>query len=698
MDKYTPKRAAKGEAKLFSFPRHAKRQKHETEETIRLDAVQEEGLHSPSLAPNRTDVAEETEEWLPSSPEDTGADMPDVEEEAEPHQEPPQTSPVEEETTAAEEQEKQPGEAEKSAELGEEVATDPAAGISQEDMKSEEACSVGNQMLSGDPPVPSADPVEKSAGKRKKKHVVLFVILGFVLVMVLGYAILCASVDGERALLKTTVNGVDVSGMTQEQIVEVIDANNQSVYGDETVSVQANGETYTVEVGPTLTMDAQSMAEEILTRSQSFFWKRGYYFIENAIRGDERSMLPTVTDEEGLNQAIEDSGLMKIDTTVQTTYEVTHDALVFTMGKTGHSVDKEGLVKSIKAAVAANDYETPIESPMLTGTVQPMDVEKIHQEIYQEKVNATLDPDNNYEVVPSVEGVDFDLDAAIKTLDAAEEGSEVSIKLIRTEPTVTTEKLKNNLFRDVLGECTTTATGTANRLTNVRLAAEKIDGYIMLPGDEFSYNGVVGERTAANGFKTAGAYLNGETVQEYGGGICQVSSTAYLASLRANLEITERHNHTYVSSYIDKGMDATVSWGGPDLRFKNDQDYPIKIVTSFNSSNQITVQILGTNVDGISVKITNEILTWNDYDTEYRNDNSMYEGESYKAVSGEPGGTVQTYRNIYDRDGNLISSEKEAYSSYTRRDAVVYVGTKKKAATKSKTATAKTATTTGAQG
>lgn len=97
-----------------------------------------------------------------------------------------------------------------------------------------------------------------------------------------------------------------------------------------------------------------------------------------------------------------------------------------------------------------------------------------------------------------------------------------------------------------------------------------------MPGETFSYNQVVGQRTKAAGFKEAPAYLNGKVVQEYGGGICQVSSTLYNAVLYANLEITERTNHGFKPSYVKPGLDATVSWGGPDFKFTNNRNYPIK--------------------------------------------------------------------------------------------------------------------------
>ena len=164
--------------------------------------------------------------------------------------------------------------------------------------------------------------------------------------------------------------------------------------------------------------------------------------------------------------------------------------------------------------------------------------------------------------------------------------------------------------------------GTSARRSNVKLSAAAINGYVMNPGDVFSYNGVVGQRTAANGYQPAPAYVQGETVDEIGGGICQTSSTLYLACLRSNLAITERYAHRYIPSYISAGMDATVSWGGPDYKFTNDTDYPIKIVTSYEN-NYVTVQIWGTNLTGVTARITNEYLSSTPYETIYEEDPTL---------------------------------------------------------------------------
>ena len=162
-------------------------------------------------------------------------------------------------------------------------------------------------------------------------------------------------------------------------------------------------------------------------------------------------------------------------------------------------------------------------------------------------------------------------------------------------------------------------------------------------------------------------------VDEIGGGICQTSSTLYLACLRSNLEITERYAHRYVPAYITAGMDATVSWGGPDYKFTNNSLYPIKIVTIYEN-NYLTVRILGTNVDGTSVKMTNEHLSTTPYETVYEDDPTLAPGTEKVKTTPYTGYKYRTYRNVYDANGKLISSTYEATSDYKSRNKVILRG------------------------
>ena len=157
---------------------------------------------------------------------------------------------------------------------------------------------------------------------------------------------------------------------------------------------------------------------------------------------------------------------------------------------------------------------------------------------------------------------------------------------------------------ETLASYETHTTNQSVRNKNVSLAADAINGKIVMPGEEFSYNETVGKRTKEKGYGEAGAYLNGEVVQEIGGGVCQVSTTTYNAVFRAGLTSTERTSHTFAPSYVTPGLDATVSWGGPDYKFVNDSPYPIGIRAHYENR-KVTVSIFGVRIlpEGVTLDL-----------------------------------------------------------------------------------------------
>ena len=158
---------------------------------------------------------------------------------------------------------------------------------------------------------------------------------------------------------------------------------------------------------------------------------------------------------------------------------------------------------------------------------------------------------------------------------------ECSIPLKTLYPKVTTNDIGLDAFPNLLGTFSTYYNaGDTDRTTNLKLAANKINGYVLLPGETFSYNEVVGERTIAAGYREAPTYVNGQVVDGLGGGICQISTTLFNSVLLANLKIEELYNHQFIPSYVGAGRDATVVYGSKDFKFSNSRDYAIKITCS----------------------------------------------------------------------------------------------------------------------
>jgi hypothetical protein len=208
----------------------------------------------------------------------------------------------------------------------------------------------------------------------------------------------------------------------------------------------------------------------------------------------------------------------------------------------------------------------------------------------------------------------------------------------------------------------------------VALAASSINGKILLPGEKLSYNTALGRRTPEAGYKMAGAYSNGQTVQEYGGGICQVSSTLYNAVLLANLKIEERLCHMFRVGYVPMGLDATVDYGTVDFVFSNDTDYPIKVSCITTSDKQVICEITGTKTENFKVTMETTNITSVPYSTKTVEDPTLPLGEEKVMEVGSNGSKCTTYR-VVSIDGEVVSRTKESQSYYMPHNEVIHVGT-----------------------
>ncbi len=538
--------------------------------------------------------------------------------------------------------------------------------------------------------------VERKEREKKLSHLKMKISAGIVLLLVIAYFISCALVPADVITKGLVMNGVEVGGMTEEEAEKALKENFEKLYKNKSLVVKAIDKDYTLPMYATLSFDAGQAATQAYDYAHSEFYLRGLQRIRATVFKKEMAHYPEITNRAALKKVFTDSGIPELNTTSQTTYGINGNELQILMGVTGYSVDMGGLEAAMKEAVAKDDYKTKIEAPLIQGKVEALDMDKVYEEIHAVKREATLDPKNKYKLVKSITGIDFDKDNAKAQVAKAKEGDLVHIEVVKDEPKISTQLLKKHLFEKTIGECTTYVSGTSDRISNVKLAASTINGTILMPKEEFAYNARVGERTAKRGYKKAPAYSNGISVQEYGGGVCQVSSTLYKAVVLANLKVTEHHNHTYESSYIDLGMDATVSWDGPDFKFKNDMDYPVKIIAKY-SDGTLNIKIKGAKLNDNKVVFSYKVLKTIPRKVKYEKDKTMLEGKQKVIQTGHDGYHVQTYRTIVDKNGKEISSAKEDYNVYSQKEQIIAKGTKKKApakkSTTNTTTTGKTTTT-----
>ena len=487
--------------------------------------------------------------------------------------------------------------------------------------------------------------------------------------VIIFYAVICAGIGNRRLFSRTSINGLDVGGMKNDEAARAVDEQFRTKYGKADVAVNLDGETYTVDVSHALNYSSKNGIRDIQDKTHSF-WLRGYRFLVSKTTGSEFNIYPKVGDKSAIKDAISSSDMVKVDLSKDDGYVIEDKKLMIIKGQGSYSINRDKLVSLIVKQVEKGDYDTVIECPVESSDVN---LDEVYERVHSEPQNPTLDPDNNYDLVEAKDGVDFDLDSAKTSLTEAKDGDRVEIPLTYTPADMTTDEYKSLLFRDELSSYSTEVEGSDNRKTNVKLAAEYCDGTILMPGESFSYNLGVGELTEERGFRPGPSYADGQSVMDMGGGICQVSSTMYMACMYANLEIDERHCHPYPSSYVPAGLDATVAWGGCDFIFTNDTDYPIKLSTTYDGYST-SCTIWGTVTEPFSVELYTETLETEPYETKYELDKSLGKDEQVLDTVGIDGLTIQSYRRVYDGDGNVISDSPEAESVYSRRDEVYKVG------------------------
>ena len=479
----------------------------------------------------------------------------------------------------------------------------------------------------------------------------------------------------------TTINGVEVGGLTvaeaQSRLEAEIPQRVCKIYlsGQDGVSTEGREPDAVItfaELGlfPESGYEGMAKAPFILQQGKGYL-STALTYLEALLGKDTGYNSSLYWDSQQLDRAISELSSELNINPLDMTYQLADHFLQITTARDGRFVADNELRRTIQNVVQnSSEAEAVVELPVEIRPAETLTARQLHDRLHGEMKNASYDAAAGT-IIPEQPGADFDVAAVQKALDGAAPGETLTLDAEIEEPEVTAADLKAVLFRDVLGEAKTHVSGSAGRIGNVKLSASSINGIVLNSGETFSYNQSVGQRTEARGYKPAPAYVKGETVDEVGGGICQTSSTLYLACLLGNLEITERYAHRYVPAYISWGMDATVSWGGPDYKFTNNTLYPVKIVTKYEKG-YLTVQILGTNVDGTYVKMSNEVLSKTPWETIYQEDPTMAPGSpDVVKVTPYTGYKVNSYQTIYDKDGKVIDSHFEASSNYKVRNKVI---------------------------
>lgn len=493
-------------------------------------------------------------------------------------------------------------------------------------------------------PVENYNPTDSKSISSKAFKILGISLCAFIVLLLIVYFVFTfLNANNENIVSGVFIKGVDVSGLSVEEatdkiknyIVENTPENIILVHNDYETSIPISALSVKFDVD-----SAVEQAYEIGKNSNIF--DNSFNALKTLISHTDIELNATL-DEEQLKTALNDISTKLPDTVKESAYYIDGNNLIITNGSEGNVVNVDQMCTYIKNGIF-NFTLKDRSLDIATVSKQPsaINIDKIYEEIHKESVDAyfTQDP---YAVYPSENGLDFAISVDEAKAMLQEEKDEYVIPLKVLYPNVTTNMIGQEAFPDLLSSFPTYYnTRDKDRTTNLILAANKINGTVVMPGEVFSYNTVVGERTIAAGYKEAPIYVNGQVEDGLGGGICQVTSTLYNAVVYANLEIVERSNHQFVPSYVTASRDATVVYGSIDFKFKNNRNYPIKILCSV-SNGVVNFQIYGLKTaDDYEVEISSRITSQN---ANYTN------SEAYKILkkNGQVVSTTLLSRDTYKR-------------------------------------------------
>lgn len=442
------------------------------------------------------------------------------------------------------------------------------------------------------------EPENKKTSKHSILAIGIFLVIFLCLIFIIFGVFTFYNYKVSSAISKGLyINNIDISELTKEEAKDRLEKYYADKLSNDITLIHNDYTTYikTSEIGLSYDIDAAIDYAYNVGKTKNIFADN--YQVFNALVNGI-NITPNYTfDEEALRKILNNLSAELPDTVVESGYYIEGNNLIITQGKDGYVIDADSTISEIKQLFSDLAYvSNVIEIKTIAKSPEKIDIDKIYEEIYTEPKDAyyTTDP---HAVYPSSNGVDFgvSIEEAKNMLKTADNECTIPLKVLY--PNVTTNMLGQEAFPDLLATFSTKyAASNTNRTTNLRLAANKIDGYVLLPDEIFSYNAVVGERTIAAGYKEAAVYQNGEVVQGLGGGICQISTTLYNAALFSNLEIVELYNHQFVPSYVTAGRDATVVYGVKDFKFKNSRKHAIKLTCSV-SGGVATFNIWGYKED-----------------------------------------------------------------------------------------------------
>ena len=486
-------------------------------------------------------------------------------------------------------------------------------------------------------------------------------------------------VNYDKILPNVYVAGIDVGGMTKEEAKTAIESG-LSTTEQQSINVNLPDQTLTfTPAQDTVLIDVDQAVDAAYSYGRN---SSNPFAMSRAIKAAQRRR-----NDIDISKAVQvDTTYIRdlIDTTaaevstdmtesVVDTDEGTHTITV-TIGNPGKKLDTDTLYNLVSTAFAAGNYND-IDFDYTMTYPANVALDRLYEQLTTDPKDAEYNPDTG-EVDDAQVGYTpaVALDEANQELAMASPGDTLTFTFDETAPSLTKAQLEAVLFRDTLYSFGSVYDASAGgRTTNLRLACQAINGTVLQPGETFSFNDVVGERTAEKGYQEGVIYISGSSEPALGGGICQVASTIYYCAMYADLEIVHREPHMFFVTYVPGGLDATVYWGSVDFQFKNSTNYPLRIDAEV-SGGKVNIALVGTDENNYTVKIETERIATEPYESVTKQGEGNYQ-------SGYTGYTYAITRYVYDSAGNLIRTDSTAdldqlgglgTSKYSKRDEVTY--------------------------
>lgn len=517
---------------------------------------------------------------------------------------------------------------------------------------------------------------KNSSGKKRIWLIVLLITIAVFLAFLGVFSTIFALINAKSDVIMSGISilGVDVSGISKEEASAKVSESLSSRLSTDVVFVH-NDQVYTLlpsEVNANFDFSDAVNDAFAIGRDGNIF-ENNFAILDCMIHGKNLSPIFSYNSDT-FGEAIAQMNADISDRLIEPYYEIDGTNLNIHRGKSGYVVDSEALNSYFVSKLTATDYSSDtITVPVVHNEPKDIDIDSIYSEVHKEAKDAyyTKEP---FAVFPSSTGIDFNISVEEAKALITGDSDSYTVPLKVLYPKVKTSDIGMEAFPNLLAQYSSNyASSNSNRANNVALAASKINGIVLMPGDVFSFNGTVGKRTPQAGFKVAGVYVAGKVTSDYGGGICQVSSTLYNAVLRANLEIVERTNHQFDVGYVPISTDATVSWGAPDFKFKNSRNYPIKIVATTANRN-VYVKVYGLKEEGdFDVEIVSYRTGSIPFTTTYTTDANLATGETKVIQSGSNGARAEAYR-VLKKNGKVVSRELLSKDTYSPHNQVIAVG------------------------